>query len=399
MTSSFHHSLRRLVAEKHLTACTDLHQLCRGLRGAFPTDILAALGKHRRFAAVEHAVPRSMLDLRLPEPHPVDYDWRFDGATAASLADLAMEHGAVLCVGTPTVYDAIGEANGRACLIDRNPLLVSFLRRTSGCRFIIDDIASIYPTDIRVDERFSSAVLDPPWYPYAYDQWLARTIPLMVAGGTIFLILFREFTRQNAEKERADLLNRLTAIGTISYPLDAATYSTPIFELEVLARLGVPRLTNWRAADVVKVELFPNVSSWPFEASIAAAAPKWRRFVVGDQVLAIEIRSRDNGPVTYSPPPPCVCYELESVSGRDPCRSKIAVWTSRNRAAAATGTERISAFMAAMVGDLVPVLPLTAADKERSRELAIDLQIGVQNAGHHSPAISRHIERRYHRRT
>src|ERR1043165_2860408 len=41
--------------------------------------------------------------MKAPEPHPLDFDWRFTPKTARQLADLIAVYQSCLCVGAPTV--------------------------------------------------------------------------------------------------------------------------------------------------------------------------------------------------------------------------------------------------------------------------------------------------------
>lgn len=341
--TTFYDRLSQAVERVPPEARKDLQGLCRMLHGAFPNDVVQALGSRliSGFQKPSRAENRSELDQRSPEPHPIDYDWRFNKATADSLARLTSSFGRVLCIGTPTVYHAIAERRRAGFLIDRNPFLACHLVQNENCNFIIENIEALSPNDI--DGQFAAAILDPPWYPAVYERWLARTIPHIQSGGTIFVSLFRKFTRPEAERERLELLDRFAAIGEVSFAFFEAVYSTPRFEAEVLSRLNLPVLPDWRAADVVRIDLFPHITSWPFPCHPAESTMLWHRFLDDQQVIAVVYRDNDRGPITYSPAAPNISFELASVSGRDPGRTTIAVWTSRNRAAAATGTQRIIA--------------------------------------------------------
>jgi len=377
VSSSYYDRLGRAIKAELAASHGDLQQLCRRLKGAFPADIARILGDQRatKFAVSQTAGRRSPFDLRSPEPHPIDYDWRFDEATANALARLAMDQGTVLCVGTPTIYDTIAEQGGSACLIDRNPLLYRSLFQTDRCRFIIDDIGAMLPTDSRIGGLFSAAILDPPWYPHQYELWLARTIPFIEPGGTLFLILFRELTRPDAHQERSDLLDRLATIGSLSYPDLEAVYSTPGFEAEVFSRLRLPPLQNWRAGDLVRIDLHPHVTSWPFPSRFAASDWAWHRFIVEGQVIAIADREHDDGPIEYFPPTPGNSFKLDSVSARDPRRGTISVWTSRHCAAAASGTQRIAAILGFShhTDKVLEPTVTTSVDQDIVRRLAAEL--------------------------
>lgn len=320
-------------------------QLCRRLAGAFPHDVANAHPESlKAWSEIETLddFDRSPFDVQAPEPHPADFDWRFDGPTAKKLASLSSRHGSVLCLGTPTVYDAISRTGGEAVLIDRNPLFQHYLKVSARSRVVIEDIAELLPDDPRFKEKFGAAVLDPPWYLSDYAVWLARAISFVHRGGAIFLVVFRELTRSTGSKERGQLLKWLSSIGPVRCVAEAV-YVTPRFESEVLARLALPQMPRWRAADIFRIDIH---SSLTFRADIhSVRIPKrWHRFLVGKQTVALR-PSHDDGPFSYSPPRPGASFELNSVSGRDPRRDAISIWTSRNRAATITGSDKVAAAL------------------------------------------------------
>ena len=225
---AFHNGISRTLREARAISYDDPQLLCRALRGAFPTLIAGAI-KELALEAVPKPVPFRRLssspDLDWPEPHPADFDWRFDRATAKALARLTSAHGRVLCFGTPTVYEAIAALGGRAHLIDCNPFIATHLTTNERCSFQISDLQS----DLEIHGEFDAAVLDPPWYPEYYYTWLARAVTVLRRRHptSLYITLFRELTRPAARSERAELLSKLNALG-IATVLDVqAVYQTP----------------------------------------------------------------------------------------------------------------------------------------------------------------------------
>ena len=181
--SFLYDQLSRALESEPTKSNRDLQGLCRSLHGAFPNEVAKALGKRTsEFQKDGAPEQRSELDEDAPEPHPIDYDWRFSKVTADKLARLTASCGSVLCVGTPTVYHAIVERHGVGFLIDRNPLLAPYLAANDKRNFVIEDLDRVLPGDRRIPTRFAAAILDPPWYPAVYERWLARTIPFVRLG-------------------------------------------------------------------------------------------------------------------------------------------------------------------------------------------------------------------------
>jgi Probable N6-adenine methyltransferase len=159
---------------------------------------------------------------------PVDFDWRFDGPTASRLAETLMSGNRRdnLCVGTPTVCEVVNNRGGHAFLIDRNPLIAQAL---GAGTYLISDLSTEQDLQKLVGRQFDTALIDPPWYTEAYHLWMRRTLPLMRSGASVFVVLFRAFTRANAQSERDKLLECFRRIGHVSFLGYEAVYSTPPF--------------------------------------------------------------------------------------------------------------------------------------------------------------------------
>ncbi len=342
--------------------------LCREMAGAFPDSVRQAVSGTIVGNSAEFLSARAAMDVNGPEPNPVDYDWRFDARSASSLGELVTreQYRSVLCVGTPTIYGEIRSRGGDAFLIDRNPLLSRTL--TAGT-FLIKEISGTEDWGSPINRTFDAAVLDPPWYEEAYNLWLARTMPLLSAGADVFLVLFRRFTRPDAERQRAELLARFEKIGRISPQHYEVTYSTPPFELEVLRRLRLPSLPSWRAADLVKITLSSKPDLTVFQPLTWRPA-KWRRFDLGDQVLAVKEVLSDDGPIEIVDELPS---EITSVSQRDPSRERYTVWTSRSRAAVVTGTKRLIALLESSFPKTIEEPDILAVN-ELSQKLSIQIR-------------------------
>lgn len=331
--------------------------LCRDTQGAFPDVVRNCLAGRVEAGTASRASERAEFDISGPEPSPIDFDWRFDGRTALTLANtLLRKNCEVLCMGAPTVYGAVRSLGGKAFLIDRNPLLARNLARDT---YLIADISTEDELPRRVDRQFDAAIIDPPWYGEAYNLWLARTLPLLRAGAELLVVMFRQFTRPSAQGQRAELLRQFESVGQLAAEEFEAVYSTPPFEEEVLLRLGLPRMPSWRAADVLKLQLHSNPDLSVFRPGLWPVN-NWERFVLGNQVIAVRDIPDDNGPLRIVGGYPA---DIKNVSHRDPARELYNVWTSRSTAAVVRGTGRLASILS------------------NSREATIDrcdLQVAIQ---------------------
>lgn len=358
-----------------LRQAVHFEDLCHRTHGAAPQDIIAKISKSDfdRLRGTTVSPLRSDLDRRTPEPHPIDYDWRFNLSTVKFLTSLTKRFENILCVGTPTVFDLLAKTGRRATLVDRNAFLAKALSEFPHARLIFDEIEV---TDLS-SATYDAAILDPPWYPCEYDTWLDKVIPALRPGGTILLTLFRELTRPSAHKELGLLLDSLSRVGRVNLIPAAATYVTPRFELEVLQQVGAPTLHSWRQGDIAEVVLFPDSRNW-INPPVALPKRKWRRFLLGDQVVATAIRDDDNGPVSYRGLADArLSFQLTSVSNRDAQRERIDVWTSRNRGAQVSGIQRVCSALAAIAESPENQdrlhLPLTTADYSSFHNLLADV--------------------------
>lgn len=351
-------------------------QFFRELRGAFPTEVIDLLPKLKpRVDELRQPAEKSDEDiLGQPEPHPIDYDWRFTAETAESVANLIGSNSNILCLGTPTIFQVVGARGHCAHLVDQNPLLPHQIPQFPHCTVETSTVANT----LQSGRRFSTVILDPPWYPTCYDQWISIALSRLSRPGIILVSLFRDLTRPDALSERKKLLANFAAIGRTTI-IDQLTYSTPRFEHEVLSRAGLPNLGSWRAADLVRIEVAAEAPGVDVNLLKPSAQRGWQRFLIGNQVVAVKTQAVDDGPISYvEPGGRAVGTELRSVSRRDTTRRRLTVWTSRNRAVIATGTFRISALLS-RISKFCTYRPenilVSAADRKAFQNLCAVLDI------------------------
>ena len=71
----------------------------------------------------------------------------------------------------------------------------------------------------------------------------------------------------------------------------------------------------------------------PIRPVLVDTRQKWTRFSVQSQVVCLRRLARMDGPMRLRSPQGVRGFVLDSVSTRDPRRTSIDVWTSRNRVA------------------------------------------------------------------
>jgi len=201
---------------------------------------------------------------------------------------------------------------------------------------------------------YEVAVMDPPWYPDDYELWLARLLPLLRPGATFFTTLFPDLVRPSAHSERDQLCRYLHRLGRVRLLPRFAVYSTPPFEAEVLSRVGLGSVPKWRISPLFEVTLADGAHDRGPPERARKKAPQWNRFVIGQQTVAVATTPGNSGVFSYTPG--AESCALNSVSRRDPRRSRINVWTSRNWVAEVSGTETLDRFLGYVASGMSPGL-------------------------------------------
>jgi hypothetical protein len=325
-----------------------LESICRASEGASPLDVLSAIADLKLSlepASIEETTRKHVRSTSsLPEPHPIDFEWRFNETTARHLAEHAHQLGGrVACLGTPTVFRHLHSHNPDPVLIDRNPFLYRYLATQSHRRIVLADLRFSI-SDLAVG-TFDVILMDPPWYGAHVETWLVRALEIAHPGTVIILTLFPRLVRLHAAEERKRLIKALRGLGTLARLRFKAIYETPLFESATLQALGIPPLVEWRAADLVRIAVSDPL---PKCRSIAPEEPTWHRFLVKDQVIALRTDAPQNGVPSIYPVYEDSSFVLRSVSARESIRDTIDLWTSRNRCARVSGTEHLRHILIAV---------------------------------------------------
>ncbi|MEX1368937.1 MAG: hypothetical protein AB1Z98_37775 [Nannocystaceae bacterium] len=319
-----------------------------------------------------------------PELHALDFEWYFEPACATELAAHLLETrvdrgtvpgavgaGGVLCLGTPTVAFALlaDPRCPRVTLVDANPLAAQRGPSSSLLHSINDDLAAA-----RIEAgRYDAAIFDAPWYPAELLRWLAVAARGVRMGGRIMFVLPRPLHRPRAPEDRRQVLEAARRLGPVTVQPGRLRYSSPRFEREALATAGVRTPAAWRRADLVELVLHREPGPIPPAPS---ARPPWRRFVVGSQVVHLDLSAPDLPGDPLAPLPGTSSHRYASISTRDPLRDRIGLWTSRSRVAQVRRPAFVAALLEhlAQAGDLrglerTPQLRASSTE-ERRRVLA-----------------------------
>lgn len=317
------------------------------LPGVYPTDALAGLQRlQARRDLNGHPVAlidSSLLDrspqawgsveLGLPHPHPLDYEWRFGPEGVALLADrcnrLTKPSDHVALVATPTV------AMTRGAIFRNRPVTyigadTSLLARHSQPSHIH---AARHANLLEVNQstrRFAAVVMDPPWYDEHLQRFLWFAASAAHLGGVLLLAMPALGTRPGVAEEHARCLTWCSQLGFELEHLEPGTlpYETPLFERNALRAAGILNIpAHWRRGDLwILRKVKANRATWPGDLARSA----WTEYRFGPVRLRV-----DRGTGVSSGDPALVSLlpgdVLPTVSRRDVRRQLARVWTTGNR--------------------------------------------------------------------
>jgi hypothetical protein len=178
------------------------------------------------------------------QPHQLDYDWRFNAAAQARIANLVTGLRRVLLLGCPSLTSILSARVEKGVLLERNP-------NHQGT-----DVFAIHYCDLREQTtlprlalKFDLAILDAPWYLDDLLAWLKVALSAVSIGTPVLFVLWPESTRPTAAAEHEQIWSFLRDVGEINI-LGAVYYETPLFEKITLAHSGLPEFV--RSGTLVK---------------------------------------------------------------------------------------------------------------------------------------------------
>ncbi|OQW58932.1 MAG: hypothetical protein A4S17_11410 [Proteobacteria bacterium HN_bin10] len=336
------------------------------LNGEYPSDVLTALRRAAPDPLIETLLVDAGLSARtvsnqiaeLPLPHPCDFEWRFTSGTAvamlARLEDATQPADTTLLVGMPSLVVA---ANRSA--LDRHWNVIG-----------TDDIIwSVLSKLTRDDARFAvvsaetrpvtAAIVDPPWYPSAYDEMFDAFVRRCAIGAIVLVGAPPSGARPNAEADVAAMIAAAKGFGLEFQSLEPGVlrYRSPAFELAALAQAGIrTHLPDWRRGDLITFRKTRDVAPAPATIERPAA---FEVTLDGVRFRALFTNPNDDGPLT-----PLTESEIfPTVSTRAEGRSRANFWTSGNRAFQAPLPQAVAALAALALDHGVASDPMNSLEK------------------------------------
>jgi hypothetical protein len=350
LNSYYRDRLSNLILDTLRTTAMEFGTLVANAEGAYPTDILIVLKEleadnkvleadglwflhnqqnqpHVRQVGVDvNMMPQSVGEL--PEPHPLDFDWRFTDDTLANLErilETKCNEGAIL--GAPTLYKYLSDIGATVSLFDKNPAMIEYFKSAGYVSATQVDLvhAAQFP------RRFRWALADPPWYDEHYTGFLSAASKLLLPHGKLFLSMLPRLTRPSAAEDRFRIVERAHRIGfdLVDISPAALAYTSPPFEIAALREAGFV-LSNWRKGDLFAFVLSPDRRHEDCTV-LEAHEAQWKTIHLGTTIIRVRLVSTDNSvDFRYRSASSTGSSRLQTVSRRSPARLDANVWNSRN---------------------------------------------------------------------
>ncbi len=323
--------------------------------------------------------------LLLPEPHPLDYDWRFDRATTKTLVDLVMtecySQGSVLLIGAPSVFIELSRRKNApyTTLIDGSSELIDYLNRL-GLPKSLKAIACDLMSDSlwEPDRQINIVVCDPPWYTEYYAVFLAQASYATSIGAIIAVSLLPINTRPRAIQDRWEIIEIAHKLGLHIQHIESAKvrYQTPGFEAASLYSAGINTNGDWRQGDLVIFRKTDNPTQKTVLDILASARSytgedrEWAEILLG--TYKVKLR----GPFDdYDSQPAVISIEKEdtlpTVSRRYAGRKAVDIWFWDNRVFGLKGKASFWAALHTIAGRPIPAS--LAAIVDQHYDLALKL--------------------------
>jgi hypothetical protein len=158
-------------------------------------------------------------------PHPLDFDWRFDASTVAKLFELVRERN-VLALGVPSIARRIEASGGRVLLVDRQPI-----------QNVRNQFVSNIPTLGVPEGAFDIAIVDAPWYPRDFVDWVLTAARAVRCQGQIFASVWPPEARPTAADDLSRTMAGLRDWAVVTELSFELTYEVPPLRVGCLVHL------------------------------------------------------------------------------------------------------------------------------------------------------------------
>lgn len=370
MTDYYGKLIRYAVARGARTTA----EIARECGGIFPPEIESLLERliadgHLRYKNDEYhpkaqtrSPLRQPLKLILPEPHPLDYDWRFTPETAARLTQLVLDysrlHRRVLLLGAPTILAGLAAHTSppQTVMLDWSDALVNFV----GSQ-LTDALLDIQQHDLlsgtlwQPPEQVDVTLCDPPWYPEYYTAFLAQAAYTTHVGGVVLASLLSPHIRPDAIHERNHVFQEAHEMGLALEGVASGVlaYMPSTFEVNSLHTAGMDLPDDWHYGDLAIFRKFTNNPNLPdVVGDIARNGTHWHEILLGRRKIKLR------GDLSDHASPQLVSIEpndtLPTVGRGYDGRANVDLWLWDNRVFQVRGKAAIWAALHQVSGEPPP---------------------------------------------
>ena len=269
-----------------------------------------------------------------PNPHPLDYDWRFSNECVTKALNLLPTEGKIFSIGTPSLAFGIRSRGQHITIVDRQEL-------PEG----IDHLQLDANVMAEIRENFDCSIIDPPWYPEETVRWVSLGAASIKKHGQIFLSIWPDETRPNAIMDKKEFLKWVKGWGDYDIIEGFFNYETPKFEKEALKAKQIDLKPSFRKGDLLKI----TKNSTPDVPLPIIKKHLWHRFVIGEYQLALRVNECEEIPSIHKHPK-ANGWIWTSVSKRAIGRDQISLWDSNNKVAIVNGSNMILGELRRMLG-------------------------------------------------
>lgn len=253
----------------------------------------------------------------VPEPHPLDFDWRFTKETTDLICGLLPKSASTLAVGAPSVARCLDSMNRSVTLVDRQPI------QGVRCHAAVE----VGGQTMSDGCSFQAAIVDPPWYPWTLREWLSWAASCVEINGSLICSLWPDKVRLSGREEADEILSWMASWATVEMLGVTAHYERPVFEsaaLRVSPNGPLARSPGEGRLLRLWVKCHPRVQD--------RVQPKirWLRFILNHYQLAVLLGDNDYRIPAVHQHPSASGWVWPYVSRRAPGRDRIGIWSSHN---------------------------------------------------------------------
>ncbi|MDB1124698.1 hypothetical protein [Vibrio algarum] len=280
-----------------------------------------------------------MSDLSLkkkrPDPHPLDYDWRFTQESTDKLLRTLDNSKSALLLGTPSLAYKLIEEERNFTLIDRQFI--------ENMPFQVNlDIGIALP----IEKRFDSIVIDAPWYPKDIIRWISWANKCLTPGGLIYTTIWPESTRPTASNEREQIFSWLRSWANFTIEEECMSYDQPPYEtISKKFNSEFSEEKRWFHGGLLTIKPFQDVELAPK----LNRCNSWQRYTIDHLQLAIRNDKENSEPIlgeidgSYG-------WIWPHISKRALGREDIGFWSSNNNASKLIGSEKLIIMLEVYLG-------------------------------------------------